>query len=70
MSDDGQCPRKVSREDLIKGLQAGRTACIDRKDAPELQDLLQLENEGLVVSEFIHIDDQSSVLKFRWAQPA
>jgi hypothetical protein len=60
------CPRVISREDMIAGLKAGRTMVVDRKDAPELQDLLELEQEGLVTSEFVEYDEQSSALKFRW----
>ena len=66
MPDFGECPRVVSKDDLIAGLKAGRTACVDRKDAPELLDLMELERSGLVESILIEIDEQSSVRKFRW----
>jgi hypothetical protein len=63
MSD---CPRVLSKEQIIAGLKAGRTLCVDRRDTPELADLKELEQQGLVSSQFIEIDEQSSVLKFRW----
>lgn len=34
------CPRKLSKEQMIVGLKSGRTLMVDRKDAPELIDLL------------------------------
>lgn len=64
------CPRVITREQLITGLKAGRTAVVDRKDAPELQDLLELERDGLVESTLVEFDEQSTALKFRWKQPA
>lgn len=60
------CPRVLTREQMIAGLKAGRTLNVDRKDAPELPELLQMEREGLVESRLVEIDEQSSVLKFRW----
>ncbi len=39
---------------------------VDRRDAPELEDLLALEAEGLVTSKLITFDEQSSALKFTW----
>lgn len=61
------CPRNFTKEQLIAGLRAGRTLVLDRRDAPELEDLLQLEREGLVTQRFVQIDDQSSAIKWRWA---
>lgn len=63
------CRRVMTREQIIAGLKAGRTACIDRRDAPELQDLLQLQEQGLVTSKLVNLDDQSSVAKFTWIGP-
>lgn len=60
------CPRVLTKEEMIVGLKAGRTLCVDRRDAPELPELLELEREGLVTSRLVEIDEQSSVLKFRW----
>lgn len=60
------CPRISSKEELIAGLKAGKVACVDRRDAPELQDLIALERDGLVTSQVIEIDEQSTVIKFRW----
>jgi hypothetical protein len=63
MSD---CPRVFTRDQLITRLKAGKTMCVDRRDAPELQDLLELQEQGLVASRLVEIDEQSSVLKFHW----
>ncbi len=63
------CPRGLSKEQIIAGLKAGRTLCIDRRDAPELKDLLELQEQGLVESMLVDIDDQSSVAKFKWIGP-
>lgn len=60
------CPRNFTKEELISGLRAGRTLVVDRRDAPELPDLLELEAQGLVVSELVVYDEQSSAMKFRW----
>jgi hypothetical protein len=60
------CQRNLTREQIISGLKAGRTLNVDRRDAPELDDLRELERRGLVESRLVEIDDQSSVLKFRW----
>ena len=64
------CPRIISKEELIAGLRAGRVACIVRRDAPELQDLVVLERDGYVTSELVETDEQSTVLKFRWHSEA
>jgi hypothetical protein len=60
------CPRVLSRDQIIAGLKAGRTLVVDRRDAPELDDLRELEREGLVVSRLIEFDEQSSALRFWW----
>lgn len=60
------CPRTLTKDRMIEGLKAGRTLNVDRRDAPELADLLDMEREGLVTSRLVEIDDQSSILKFRW----
>lgn len=62
------CPRNFTREEMIAGLKAGRTLNVDRRDAPELQELLELERQGLVTSRLVVIDGQSSVLKFWWKE--
>jgi hypothetical protein len=56
----------MTKEQLIEGLKAGRTAVVDRRDAPELQDLFELERKGLVKQEFVQYDEQSSAVKWRW----
>lgn len=60
-----ECRRNYSREEMIHGLFQGRTLCVDRRDAPELDDLLEWERQGLVTSELTVLDEQSSVLKFK-----
>jgi hypothetical protein len=60
------CPRILTREQIISYLKAGRTLNIDRCDAPELKDVLELQRQGLVTTRLIEIDDQSSVLKVKW----
>lgn len=63
MSD---CKRNFTKEQIIEGLKAGRTLTVDRRDAPELNDLFALEKEGLVTQEFVQFDEQSSAVKWRW----
>lgn len=62
------CKRNFDLDKIIEGLKQGKTLCVDRSDAPELQDLLELEKQGLVTSEMTSADVQCSVLKFRWKQ--
>jgi hypothetical protein len=61
-----ECKRNFSEEQILAGLQAGRTLNVDRRDAPELPFLLDLERQGKVTSKLKEFDEQSSVLKFRW----
>jgi len=56
----------MTRDQLIVGLKAGRTAVVDRRDAPELPILLEMEREGLVKSRLVEYDEQSSALRFWW----
>lgn len=60
------CQRNLTKEQMIVGLKAGRILAVDRRDAPELEDLRALEREGLVESRLVEIDEQSSVLQFKW----
>jgi hypothetical protein len=60
------CPRNLTVDQMIASLKAGRTLCVDRRDAPGLPELLEMEAQGLVESRLVEIDEQSSVLKFRW----
>jgi hypothetical protein len=60
------CPRALTKEQMIEGLKAGRSLMVDRKDAPELPELLELERQGLVESRLVEFDEQSSALKFWW----
>jgi hypothetical protein len=63
---DEPCRRNFTKEQIIEGLKAGRVFCVDRIDAPEIADLQELEAQGLVTSELVIIDEQSSVQKYRW----
>lgn len=67
-SDANDCPRNFTVDQIIEGLKSGRTFCVDRNDAPELQDLLALQEQGLVTQTIKRIDEQSSVAKFRWVK--
>jgi hypothetical protein len=60
------CPRNFTKDEMIAGLKAGRTLMLDRRDAPELADLQELERQGLVASELVTFDEQSSALRWRW----
>lgn len=60
------CPRNLTREQMEAGLKAGRSLMVDRRDAPELADLQDMEREGLVTSELVEFDEQSSALRFKW----
>jgi hypothetical protein len=60
------CPRILTKEQIIIGLKAGRTLVVDRRDAPELVDLLELQEQGLVESTLVHYDEQSSAAKWKW----
>ena len=62
--------RNLTKDEMIAGLRAGCTLCVDRKDARELPELLELEAQGLVESRLVEIDEQSSVLKFPWRSSA
>ena len=57
----------LSRDEIMEGLRAGRVLCIDRKDSPTLPTVLEMEREGLVRTELVQQDEQSSVLKVRLA---
>jgi len=62
--------RNLAKDEMIAGLRAGCTLCVDRKDAPELPELLELEAKGLVESRLVEIDEQPSVLEFCWRSSA
>lgn len=55
----------LSRDEIMTGLRAGKVLNIDRKDSPTLPTVLQMEREGLVITELVQLDEQSSVLKVR-----
>ena len=58
--------RNFTKDEIVAGLKAGRTLIVDRRDAPELDDLLDLERRGLVEQKLVEFDDQSSAVKWRW----
>lgn len=60
------CKRNFTLDQMINGLKSGMTLVVDRIDAPELPELQELERQGIVTSEFVEYDEQSSALKFRW----
>ena len=60
------CPRNFTKEQIITSLKSGRVLIMDRIDAPELEDLQELENQGLVTSTFAYAGSQGSVLKWNW----
>jgi hypothetical protein len=62
------CPRNFTKEQIIAGLKAGRALMMDRRDAPEFADLLELQQQGLVTSELVVFDEQSSALRWRWKE--
>ena len=59
-------PRNMTKNEMIAGLKSGRSLMLDRLDAPEFNDLLELQALGLVTSELIEFNDQSSALRWRW----
>lgn len=40
------CKRNMTKEQIIEGLKAGHVLSVDRRDAPELDDLFELERQG------------------------
>ena len=66
MRDDGACPRVLTKEQMITGLKRGRRLRVDRKDAPELPELLAMQEAGLVTSKLVVVDEQYSYMEFTW----
>ena len=58
--------RNFTKDEIIAGLKAGRTFNVDCRDAPELEDIQELEHQGLVTTRLVQTGDQSSVLKVWW----
>jgi hypothetical protein len=54
----------MTKEQVLKGLQAGRILACDRKDEPLLPWLLSHPN--IEHSDVIQLSDQYSVIKFWW----
>jgi hypothetical protein len=47
----------MSKEQLITGLKSGRAIYIDREDAPELNDLEELQKQGLLEIVIIQVGE-------------
>ncbi len=58
---------RMDKSEVLEGLMQGRTLNCDRKDEPLLPWLLSLVVDGVLTSELVELDEQSSVLKFRKA---
>jgi len=58
----------MTREEIVEGLKAGHTLCVVRKDVPEAPIISDLIREGLVTTEIVQMEEQSSMMKVRWAQ--
>lgn len=58
---------EMDRDEILDGLRKGRTLNINRRDSPVLPIVLELEREGLVTTEIVQIDSQSSEMKVRIA---
>lgn len=56
----------MTKKEMIKGLKAGKTLVVDRRDAECLPWLLDLVRKGKVEKRLVVYDEQSSALKFRW----
>jgi hypothetical protein len=65
MSD---CPRTMTREEMEEGLRAGRKLRVDRRDSPELLDLQDMLDEGLITATLVEVDEQYSYFEFEWKQ--
>jgi hypothetical protein len=63
---DAPCPRVLTKDQMIAGLKRGRRLRVDRRDAPELPELLEMEKEGLVTSRLVEVDEQYSYMEFTW----
>ena len=58
----------MSKDEILKGLKAGRKLRCDRKDEPLLPWLLAhtaIENSGVM-----QLDDQTSYIEFWWKEKA
>lgn len=56
----------MTKEQMVAGMIRGRRLMVDRRDAPELPELLALVEEGFVEFEFVIFDEQSTALRFKW----
>lgn len=58
----------MTKEEVMTGLQAGRTLIVDRRDFPLLPWLLEQVDAGVLTVQYIEYDEQSSAMKFRIAR--
>jgi|1185.fasta_scaffold68518_2 hypothetical protein len=58
----------MTREEIVKGLKAGRVLHIDRMDSPALPIVVELEREGKVTTQLVQHDEQSSSLRVVWSK--
>lgn len=56
----------MTREEVEAGLKAGKTLVIERKDSPVVPIVQELDREGLVETELVQHDEQSSSLRVKW----
>lgn len=56
----------MNREEIVKGLKAGRTLCMDGAATPEERAIIAaLDDEGLIDMEFLE-GEQYGVFRIRW----
>ena len=58
----------MTRDEIVAGLRQGRVLVIDRRDSPALPIVMELQDEGLVTTELVQYDEQSSGLRVKWIQ--
>ena len=56
----------MTRDEIVAGLRQGRVLVIDRRDSPALPIVMELQDEGLVTTELVQYDEQSSGLRIKW----
>lgn len=55
----------AARNEILRGLRAGRVLNITRRDSHALPIVMAMQTDGLVTTELVQIDEQSSVLQVR-----
>lgn len=56
----------MREQEILEGLQSGRTLNVQRKDDPNLPFILKLQEEGKVTIKIVQLEEQSSVMKVKW----